>query len=193
VLNDNKFNQYKKLIESNVFESYEYENYVFAIQPPTIIHRNAIGRLHHAKEYAYQFKDGTGAYFINGRHIPDAVFNRAETLTRDEFIKEENSDYKGAWYEILGQQRVMELLGAGKVDERTIVHANGDLETVSLWKTSETFEEIGGVPFAWVKMVCPSTGTQYLQGVEPHHTNAVEAIASLSRLTVDEYSFNMRS
>jgi len=87
----------------------------------------------------------------------------------------------------------MDLLGAKEVDTRKIVHKNGDIETVTLLKTEDVFEEIDNQPFAWVKMVCPSTGTQYLQGVEPHHTDALTAIASLSMFKPEEYSFDMRS
>ena len=88
---------------------------------------------------------------------------------------------------------MLDLLGAKEVDVKVIKHRNGDKETVTLLKTEEVFEEIDGQPFAWVKMVCPSTGTQYLQGVEPHHTNALDAIASLSPFKAKEYSFNYRS
>jgi hypothetical protein len=87
----------------------------------------------------------------------------------------------------------MELLGAKEVDKQIIVHKNGDLETVTLLKTDDVFPEIDNQPFAWVKMVCRSTGTQYLHGVEPHHTCALEAIASLSMFKKEEYSFDMRS
>ena len=78
-------------------------------------------------------------------------------------------------------------------DKRTIVHKNGDLEEVTLLKTKETFAEIDNQPFAWVKMICPSTGTTYLQGVEPHHKDAIEAIASLSMFSASEYSFDYRA
>lgn len=192
MLDDFKFKQYKKLIKSNCFNAYEYENIVFAIQPPIRIERNESGRLHSNKA-AVEFKDGSCYYFVNGRNIPENTFKQASTLTKKQFISERNSDYKGAWYEILGQKKMMDLLGAKEVDEKQIVHRNGDIETVTLLKTLETFSEIGNNPFAWVKMVCPSTGTQYLQGVEPHHTDALEAIASLSPFKKEEYSFDLRS
>lgn len=88
---------------------------------------------------------------------------------------------------------MLELLGAKEIDTRQIIHKNGDIETVTLLKTTDTFEEIENQPFCWVKMVCPSTGTQYLQGVEPHHKDALSAIASLSPFKKEEYSFDMRS
>jgi hypothetical protein len=193
ILDDYNFRKYKKLIKSNCFNAYEYENYIFAIQPPVTIERNDAGRLHCSKKAAIEFKDGTSYYFINGRSIPEKIFLQAESLTKEQFLSENNSDYKGAWYEILGQQKMMYLLGAKEINTSRIVHKNGDIETVTLFKTENTFSEIDNQPFAWVKMICPSTGTQYLQGVEPHHTCALDAIASLSPFKKEEYTFDFRS
>ncbi len=195
VLDNFKFKQYKKLIKSNAFEAYEYDNYIFAIQPPISIVKNDASRLHNPKGMAVQFKDGSGYYFINGRSVPAWVFEKAETgdITKELFISEKNSDIKGAIYEVLGQVKMMELLGAEEIDKQSIVHMNGDIEVVTLLKTKDVFAEIDNQPFAWVKMICPSTGTQYLQGVEPHHTNALEAIASLSMFKAEEYRFDLRS
>ena len=109
------------------------------------------------------------------------------------FLAEKNSDIKGGIYEVLGQKKMLELLGAEIVDTKDIVHANGEIETITLLKTKEKFEEIDNQPYAWVKMVCPTTGTQYLQGVQPHHTDARAAIASISMFKPEEYSFDMRS
>jgi cobyric acid synthase len=123
--------------------------------------------------------------------MPKDIF--ANQITRERFMSEKNSEVRGGMYAILGQKGVMDLLGAEVIDVKVIAHANGDLETVELLKTKEKFPEIENQPFAWVKMVCPSTGTNYLQGVEPHHTNALEAIASLSMFSPKDYSFDFRS
>jgi hypothetical protein len=130
-------------------------------------------------------------YFINGRAMPSWIFT--ETITRERFLAETNADIKGGIYEVLGQKRMMELLGTIEVDQKTIVHQNGDLEKVTLLKTKELFEEIDNQPFAFVRLTCPSTGTQYMLGVEPHHTDAREAVASLSPFRGSEYSYNART
>jgi hypothetical protein len=185
--------------KANIYSTIFCEEVCIVSKYPTKIIRNAANLLHNPAYQAvtwdstYPCTNWDDCYYINGRHIPAEIFNKAKSLTREEFIKERNSDHKGAWYEILGQKGIMNLLGAKEFDKQTIVHSNGDLEEVTLLKTEDKFEEIDNQPFAWVKMICPSTGTQYLQGVEPHHTDAIEAIASLSRLTADEYRFDMRS
>ena len=193
LLDNFNFKQYKKLIRSNVFNAYEYENYVFAIQPPVYIETNLAGRLHSTTQAAVQFRDGSEYYFINGRSIPAWIVNDKSSITKERFVKETDADIKGAIYESIGQQGMLNLLGAKVVDRREIVHANGDTEVVELLKTDDLFEEIDNQPFAWVSMCCPSTGTHYLQGVEPHHTNAIEAIASLSPFNAKDYSFNFRA
>ena len=193
LLDNFNFKQYKKLIRSNVFNAYEYENYVFAIQPPVYIETNLAGRLHSTTQAAVQFRDGSEYYFINGRSIPAWIVNDKSSITKEQFMKETDADIKGAIYESIGQQGMLDLLGAKVVDRREIVHANGDREVVELLKTDDLFKEVGNQPFAWVSMCCPSTGTHYLQGVEPHHTNAIEAIASLSPFNAKDYSFNFRA
>jgi len=193
LLDNFNFKQYKKLIRSNVFNAYEYENYVFAIQPPVYIETNLAGRLHSTTQAAVQFRDGSEYYFINGRSIPAWIVNDKSSITKEQFMKETDADIKGAIYESIGQQGMLDLLGAKVVDRREIVHANGDREVIELLKTDDLFKEVGNQPFAWVSMCCPSTGTHYLQGVEPHHTNAIEAIASLSPFNAKDYSFNFRA
>lgn len=193
LLDNFNFKQYKKLIRSNVFNAYEYENYVFAIQPPVYIETNLAGRLHSTTQAAVQFRDGSEYYFINGRSIPAWIVNDKSSITKERFMKETDADIKGAIYESIGQQGMLDLLGAKVVDRREIVHANGDREVIELLKTDDLFKEVDNQPFAWVSMCCPSTGTHYLQGVEPHHTNAIEAIASLSPFNAKDYSFNFRA
>ena len=99
LLDNFNFKQYKKLIRSNVFNAYEYENYVFAIQPPVYIETNLAGRLHSTTQAAVQFRDGSEYYFINGRSIPAWIVNDKSSITKERFIKETDADIKGAIYE----------------------------------------------------------------------------------------------
>ena len=118
LLDNFNFKQYKKLIRSNVFNAYEYENYVFAIQPPVYIETNLAGRLHSTTQAAVQFRDGSEYYFINGRSIPAWIVNDKSSITKERFMKETDADIKGAIYESIGQQGMLDLLGAKVVDGR---------------------------------------------------------------------------
>ena len=193
IVDDFNFKQYKKILKSGVFNAYEFENFVFAIQPPIYVERNSQGRLHSTSTAAVKFRDGSSYYFINGRPIPEWVVEKKDAITKDQFLQEKNSDIKGAIYEVLGSEGLINLLGAEITDTKTIHHDNGDVEIVELLKTKDTFPELDDDPLAWVKMTCPSTGTNYLIGVDPQYNDAIEAIASLSPFTKDEYSFNFRS
>lgn len=193
ILDNFNFKQYKKILKSGVFNAYEFDNCVFAIQPPIYVERNSQGRLHSTSTAAVKFRDESSYYLINGRPIPEWVVENKDSITKDQFLQEKNLDIKGAIYEVLGAEGIINLLGAEITDTNTIHHANGDIETVELLKTKETFPELGDDPMAWVKMTCPSTGTNYLVGVDPQYNDAIEAIASLSPFTKEEYSFNFRS
>jgi hypothetical protein len=167
---------------------------------PKRVYRDNEDRLHNQYGPAVEWEsmsDETNfdGYYIHGRRLPGWIWEKASNdgITKEMFLNEKNEEIKGGIYEVLGQLKVMEILGALVVDERKIHHENGDIETVQLIKTKEKFKEIDNQPFAWVKVICPSTGATYLLGVEPHHKNAKIALASISMFGESEYSFNFRT
>ena len=90
---------------------------------------------------------------------------------------------------------MLQLLDAKEIDRGTFVHTCGDLEEVILYKTTERLPELNNQPLAWVRFVCPSTGTNYLIDVEPRHTDARKAAVSTSPIieTVEDYSWDERA
>jgi hypothetical protein len=193
LIEDADFEKYREFVRSCAFALYMYEDCVFAVHPPVYISRNEDGRLHSIEGPAVKFRDGSGSYFINGRYVPAWIFERKDYITKEKFLNEDNTETRAAMYSVLGQKRMMEMLGAETVHTSEIRHTNGDVETVELLKTRNRFPETGDEPFAWVKVTCPSTGTNYLLGVEPKYENAAEALASLSMFRSEEYSFNFRT
>ena len=189
------FNDFKNLTKAGHYDMIQLKGFCIVSSLPIKIFRNEDNRLHNPNGPAIEFSDGYKLYFINGRYLPSWIWEKADKqeITRDMFLKEKNAEIKGGIYEVLGQKKMLDLLGAKEVDKQIIRHRNGDTETITLLKTNEKFAEIDNQPFEWVKMFCPSTGTQYLQGVEPHHTDALEAISSLSMFKKEEYSFDLRS
>ena len=186
VLENFNFKQYKKLMLSNAFNAYEYENYIFAIQPPIRIVKNSNNVLHSTSESAIKFKDGSEYFFINGRSMPAWIFEKHfnNSLAKEDFINEGNEDIKAGIYEIIesqGEGSMLSFLNAEEVDKQTIIHRNGDMEDLILYKTKEVFnEEVdlngkSGVPLAWLKMTCPSTGTNYLIPSDSSFDNCIDA------------------
>jgi hypothetical protein len=190
---DDSFKEYRNFVKSGFYDFFIYEDYVFAVQPPVHLSLNESGRLHSTEGPAAKFRDGTRHYSINGRSVPEWIFEEKDSITREKFLNEKNAETKAAIYEVLGHKKIMEMLGAETVHTSEITHANGDVETVELLKTRDRFPEIENQPLAWVKVTCPSTGTNYLLGVEPKYENAAEAVASLSMFDAGEYSFNFRT
>ena len=97
---------------------------------------------------------------------------------------------------------MLTFLDATEIDNQTIVHSDGSLETLILYKTKETFseeEDLNGntnVPLAWIKMTCPSTSTNYLIPTDSSFNNAVDA-AKFARPSIIpnelEYSWIQRN
>ena len=182
VINHEDFNQYKDIIQSNVFETFEFENAVFAVQPPSEINRNENGQLHCVSGHALAFKDGSKFYYINGREIDKELIDGE--ITKERFLTEENEDIRGAIFEIVeakGEGSMMDLLEAYEYATETIHHANGEEEVLTLYRTKETFAELQDikgnedVPLCWLRLVCPSTGQNYLISTDASFTTPTEA------------------
>ena len=187
------FLSFQKLLKSGVYDFIAFKDILFVSSCPIKIYQDSNNRLHNTEGPAVRFKDGYSVYAIHGRILPAWIWEKKETITKKMFINEKNSEIRGGIYSVLGEKRMMELLGAIEIDKGIIQHLNDEVEVVKLYKTKETFSEIDNKPLAWVKFTCPSTGTDYLIACEPHHTDAREATASLSIFKKEEYSFNFRT
>ena len=187
------FIEFQKLLKSGVYDFVAFEKILFVSSCPIEIYQDSNQRLHNTNKPAVLFKDGYSVYAIHGRILPSWLWEQKEIITREKFITEENAEIRGAMYSILGEQKIMEILGVLETDKQCIQHLNDEIEIVKLYKTTETFPEIDNKQLAWVKFICPSTGSEYLIACESHYTNAKEAAASLSIFTSKEYSFNFRT
>ena len=182
-------------LQSGIFEMLTFEKLCIVCKPPVHIHRNEHGELHNASTAAVAFADGYQQYYIFGKRLPAWIWEKAarNEITRDIFLKEENLEIRAAIYEVLGPEKMLQLLNATITDQQTITHLNGDEETITLFHTQTMFSTNKINQFAWIKVTCPSTDRQYLLNVDPVYKNAKNALASLSRFTADEYQFNLRS
>jgi hypothetical protein len=187
------FDNYKLLLNSKMYDFIVFPSVVFVSSCPYEVHQEINKRLHNIDGPAIRFKDGYDVYAIHGRILPSWIWEKKNTITKEMFISEKNSEIRAAMYSILGEKRMMEILDAKEIDKQVIQHLNDEVEIVKLFKTNEIFPETGNNPLAWVKFTCPSTGTDYLISCEPGFTNAKEAVASLSIFKKEEYSFNFRT
>jgi hypothetical protein len=192
------FNEYKELLLSGVFSMIQFEGLCIVSDLPCKISRDSENRLHDTKGYAIEFRDGYGQHYIHGRFIDSVFFEKCANgnLTREEYFVEDNDERRSAAYEIIGGEKMMAFLGAELVDETSIVHGNDDVETISIYRTKEKLNKFFDVPYAWLKRICPSTGTVYLTPTDPKFDKAIDA-AKFHRPdfvpTDIPYSFNSRS
>ena len=193
------FINWRELYESaGVYNAICNEKVCITSNYPLEIYRNETGDLHNTSGVAVKWSGlEWECYYINGRNITSKDFKMAINgeVTRDVYNNESNQDTRAAWYEILGQEKMMDILDVKEIDRGTFVHNDGSVEEVILFKTKKSYPETGNNPYAWVRFVCPSTGTNYLIDVEPHHTSALEAAVSTSPLvtSVEDYKFDGRA
>lgn len=182
VIDNEDFNNYKNLIESNVFECFEFEHAIFVVKPPSEIITNDNGDLHNTKGYSVRFDDDSKFYFINGRVINKELIT--DGFTKEEFLNETNEDIRGAMFEIIegnGEGSMLEFLDAYEYGQDKIVHVNGEVETLTLYRTHETFKELQNingkfdVPLCWLRLVCPSTNQNYLISTDESFETPKEA------------------
>jgi hypothetical protein len=152
---------------------------------PSKIIRNEVG-FHSAFEPAIQFVGGYGKYYLNGRAVPEWVFENYEkgTLTFEMFNSQDNEDVKAAIITLIkereGNEGLIKFLDVKLIDEQVVNHENGYSETLKLWQTKNRYSFLvdskgnQDQPYAFIEMICPSTGQTYLIDTCPTFTDAVK-------------------
>ena len=74
----------------------------------------------------------------------------------------------------MGEEKMMKLLGAELIDEVEITHSNGEKEKIGYYRTKGKLNTFKHKPYAWRKVVCPSTGTHYLTPTNPDLKTALD-------------------
>lgn len=137
------------------------------------------------------FDDEYEIYFINGLHVNKELYNSLlnRTYTFEMFAREENEEIKAAvlYYmqEKFGESAVVDFLSStltevdSYVDTKPEQYLEGTTKstTIGVYKLSKG--KVGNNEVAYVRCYCPSTDRMFYLGVEPHHTNVKDAIASL--------------
>lgn len=137
-------------------------------------------------------------YYINGRHIENSFFEKClnNEITLDEYLKLDNDEQRSAVYMLYGEEKMFNFLGATAIDSTSIVHRNGEVEEITLFKTTKPLNSVTKKPYAWLKRICPSTGTVYLTPTNPDFTKALDSskFHRPSEIPIDRpYLWNSRS
>lgn len=166
----------REFVDSGIFSTIEFDTDIIICEKPVIC-KMVNNRMHSLGGPAIQWRNGYGQYYINGRNIPEEVFEAClnGTYTREMYLNETNDEVRSAAYMILGDKKIMDLLGASEIDTCMITHHNGELENISLFRTKEKLNKYKGTYYAWLKRICPSTGTVYLTPTNPEFNSALDA------------------
>lgn len=199
-INDEFQECFKLQRESGIYSGIFGTEYCVVSKYPKKVYRDANKNLHRvdgqAVEWGYTDKKSKfDCYYIHGRLVDPDFFNKCYKgkITKNDFLKETNAENRGFIYEILGHEKILKLLDAQLEDSCQVVHENGDIETLELYKTKFVIPDLDE-KLAWVKFVCPSTKTNYLISVNPSITKALAAASSTSDLFgVKDYSFTDRT
>jgi hypothetical protein len=180
---------YENVNQSNIAKTYLTDMLTLVLRMPQEIKRNEIG-FHSTDSEGAIVYDNLKMHYLNGRRMPDWVFD--EYLGEDyfnKFMAENNEDVKAGVITLIkerdGNEGLLKFLKAELIDEQTLNHADGNNETIRLYKTKETYSflqdrfEKPNQPYCWSEMVCPSTGNTYLIDNSADFTDALEAIKFL--------------
>src|SRR5690606_18807447 len=134
------------VIDTGVFMSIQLEHICVVCMPPYVAEKDEENNFHcvTGPALSFQDKENYSQYYIHGRGIPKEVFDVALNgeLTRDVFMGETNEEYRAAWYEIMGPEAMLEILGADEISRGTFIHFGGVEEEVMHNMTKETFPSL---------------------------------------------------
>ena len=103
-------------VNENVFYYYPTEDIIYVSDRPTKIHINEAGLLHCENGKALEFSDGTGISSWNGQTIPDEWVTGKPPNAKQALLWE-NMDQRSAACEIIGWDKLEEVLGSITIDK----------------------------------------------------------------------------
>jgi hypothetical protein len=163
--------EWKKLINSNIYDMIQMDGLCIVIQMPTKVNINESKQLHCENNYAVEFEDGYSVCAWKGLIIDkDWIFHKNK-ITKQTIINEKNAEKRRCLKEILGVKKYAELLGIEIIDEDKDQYGY----SIKLWKSKEK-DELTGKNYYFLDVICPSTERQYFLGV-PECKNVWEAKA----------------
>lgn len=177
-----EFHEFVKFLKAGQYDFVALEKVVIVCKKPMFI-KQVEGRNHAIDGPSIAWKDGYKLYAINGRTMPSWIFETE--ITKDKFLAERSAEVRAGMYAVLGQEGVMKMMGAKLVDT-----CYDNDEILKLWKTEETFPELGDQQLTWVECICPSTQTHYLLGCDPSVTTAKAGMAATWGMSEEEYKID---
>jgi hypothetical protein len=190
------FNEYKRVLDLNIFWSVPFENFVFVSRNAVKYCRDSQAKLHSVSEPAVQFggKFRYHLYYIHGVAIKRQMFKKLlkKEYTFQDWVKESNEEVKAAALSFMEEKWGSEYLFrfisdnlkevdtyTDKKDPKYLAGTTGGMNigVYTLFKG-----KIGSINLAFVRCYCPSTDRMFFLCVNAENKTAKDAIASLYRV-----------
>jgi len=156
VINHEKYNQFKALIQSGIYDTIQLNGFCIMSNMPDKIKRNRFGRLHAENESAIHFRDGYELFFWNGVSVPQNWIMDKNSITKDVIMKESNAEKRRCLREILGAKKYYDIITDGQglklLDEDTDNQGNA----MRLYETNQP-DSVLNKKVQFLECVCPST------------------------------------
>jgi hypothetical protein len=162
VVNHEKFNQFRELLLSGVYDMIQLEGFCVVSSLPIVLHKNANDRLHCENGPAIAWKDGFELYYWNGINVPKEWIMNTSCITKDMVLKETNAEKRRTMKEIIGVEKFIKLLDVSVIDEDTDEHKL----PMKLLK-SKTKDVVFNDYWYFLNVTCPSTLREYFISVRP--------------------------
>ena len=143
---------------------------------PKEIHLDAQGNLHHLEGDAIQYPDGWGFCAVHGLIVPSEWVHERANVDPKKVLAEPNADLRAAWCEIVGWERIIELLNPKVIDTHP-THGLALADIPVKYDFGQLLEaDIGEGPMRFLKAKC-GTGRIIVLPVDDHLQTALEANA----------------
>lgn len=146
------------------------------VRRPRVLALDQEGRVHSATGRCVEYRDGWGFYAWHGVRVPERVILAPETLTREDFLSEQDVEVRRVIQERMGERFVSELGGV-------VIDAGprGTLYEVAL--PEDDPEQVA----RYVRVQDASTFRQYFLRVPPTVQTAAEAVAWTFQVAAEDY------
>ena len=186
--NAKDFHWFVELLDTGIWDTIQMDNVCVVCPMPSILRKDAEGRLHAEDGPALRWSDGFEMYFWKGVEVPAKVILEPEAITREDLLKEENAERRRAYFEIMGGKRFTEVMDIVVIDTKTkettsyAINPKGELEpytfTEKLELTRTREKDILVKDYIYMLHVtCPSSEREYYIPVKATNC-AMEALRS---------------
>jgi hypothetical protein len=145
------------------------------VRKPTILARDEQGRLHSVSGKCLAYRDGWGFYAWHGVRIPERLILQPDTLTKDDWLHEENMEVRRVIQERMSD--FVQVIGGRCIN----VGCYGELYEIDIRPDPERVAR-------YVHVCDTSTAREYYLRVPPAIANADEAVAWTFGLEMGAYA-----